>query len=487
MPAQKSTAKAEIAVIDDKLLIAGIADNADLPASTAEVSLVDVAPRALSLTLSFKSIGHIENLVGFEKLEKLCLDNNFIEEIVNLGHLKNLKWLDLSFNKIRRIQGLDQLKKLEDLSLYCNKISVVEGLDQCTNLQCLSLGNNRIDSLEQVVRLRQIRSLRMLTLANNPIESNAEYRMTVLAYVDSLHYLDYAMIDKAEKIAAKEQYHDELLDVEEKESVANEQVTRDKSVELYLVQLDHACILFAYTVFDDMFYEDNEIKRLLCLPGIKVRVFPLSLLSLHFLLYPCCAEFFVDACAVWSWCGVVWCGVVQEHIETFRVSFKALSEEYIGKSLERFAKKQKEVDEFDRVIRQLRSKDDAESTQVTFCCSLDTRRCAPEPYPLWINASHVPSDSCIYRAAHRHVQRVEKRGGGPADGGKRAVHAPRQHPHGEEVARGTGPRVRRVDEHRVAVEREVRRAGGRFRQPHGGSQGGVARVAAAVFPGDGGT
>jgi hypothetical protein len=143
-------------------------------------------------------------------------------------------------------------------------------------LQCLSLGNNRIDSLEQVVRLRQIRSLRMLTLANNPIESNAEYRMTVLAYVDSLHYLDYAMIDKAEKIAAKEQYHDELLDVEEKESVANEQVTRDKSVELYLVQLDHACILFAYTVFDDMFYEDNEIKRLLCLPGIKVRVFPLS-------------------------------------------------------------------------------------------------------------------------------------------------------------------------------------------------------------------
>ena len=259
-------------MIDDKLLIAGIADNVEQTPSTAEVSLVDVAPKALSLTLSFKSIGHIENLVGFEKLEKLCLDNNFIEEIVNLGHLKNLKWLDLSFNKIRRIQGLDQLKKLEDLSLYCNKISVVEGLDQCTNLQCLSLGNNRIDSLEQIVRLRQIRSLRMLTLANNPIESNAEYRMTVLAYVDSLQYLDYAMIDKAEKNAAKEQYHDELLDVEEKEGVANEQVTRDRSVELYLVQLDNACILFSYTVFDDMFHEDNEIKRLLTLPGIKVRI-----------------------------------------------------------------------------------------------------------------------------------------------------------------------------------------------------------------------
>ena len=184
------------------------------------------------------------------------------------------------------------------------------------------MGNNRIDSLEQVIRLRQIRSLRMLTLSNNPIERNSEYRMTVLAYVDSLHYLDYAMIDKSEKIAAKEQYHDELLDVEEKESVANEQVARDKSVELYLIQLDKACILFAYTVFDDMFHEDNEIKRLLNLPGIK------------------------------------------EHIELFRVSFKAISEEYIGKSLERFTKKQKEIDEFDRIVRSLRNKDDAESTEM---------------------------------------------------------------------------------------------------------------------------
>ena len=121
--------KAEVAVIDDKLLIAGCAENNDaLVVTSGEVSLVDLAPKALTLTLSFKSVGHIENLVGFDRLEKLCLDNNFIEEIVNLSHLKCLKWLDLSFNKIRRVQGLDQLKKLEDLSLYCNKISVVEGM-----------------------------------------------------------------------------------------------------------------------------------------------------------------------------------------------------------------------------------------------------------------------------------------------------------------------------------------------------------------------
>lgn len=295
MPVIKEV-KVDIQVIDDKLLAEGlIVANADSDSPyTGEINLVDVAPSAIKLSMSFKNIGRIENLVGFDRLEKLCLDNNLLEEIINLGHLKSLKWLDLSFNKIRKIQGLENLKKLEDLSLYCNKISVVEGLENCPNLQCLSLGNNRIDSLDQVIRLRQIRSLRMLTLTNNPIENNSEYRMTVLAYADSLHYLDYAMIDKNEKLAAKEQYHDELLDVEEKESVINEQVARDKATDQYVVQLGLASILFAYTMFDDMFLQDNEIDRLKNLPGVK------------------------------------------EHVEHFRAGFKVMSEEYIRSSLERF-------------------------------------------------------------------------------------------------------------------------------------------------------
>ena len=297
MPVVKEV-KVDIQVIDDKLLAEGlIAANADSDSPYAgEINLVDVAPSALKLSMSFKNIGRIENLVGFDRLEKLCLDNNLLEEITNLSHLKCLKWLDLSFNKIRRIQGLENLRKLEDLSLYCNKISLVEGLENCRNLQCLSLGNNRIDSLEQVIKLRQIRTLRMLTLSNNPIENNTEYRMTVLAYADSLHYLDYAMIDKNEKLAAKEQYHDELLDVEEKEGVINEQVARDSAKEQYIVQLGEASILFAYTVFDDMFFEDQEIKRLKNLPGVK------------------------------------------ENVEQFRVGFKGMSEEYVRLSMERWVR-----------------------------------------------------------------------------------------------------------------------------------------------------
>ena len=40
------------------------------------------------LLLSYMNILKIDNLVGFDKLVKLQLDNNIIEKIENLGHLK---------------------------------------------------------------------------------------------------------------------------------------------------------------------------------------------------------------------------------------------------------------------------------------------------------------------------------------------------------------------------------------------------------------
>ena len=250
--------KVEVQVIDEKLLVAGVRsqdkDVSDADAARAvEINLVDTAPQSSELVLSFKNIGRIENLVGFHNLAKLCLDNNLIEEIINLDHLVHLRWLDLSFNKIKKIKGLDNLKELEDLSLYNNKISIVEGLDQCPKLQCLSLGNNRIEALDQVIRLRQLKGIRMLTLAGNPICSEAEYNRIVLAYVENLKYLDYALVTPIDLHTAKEQYHDELLDVLEKESVVAEKDARDTSMALFIKELDKAGIVFSHTLFDDIY------------------------------------------------------------------------------------------------------------------------------------------------------------------------------------------------------------------------------------------
>eukprot|EP00596_Hydrurales_sp_CCMP1899_P010374 CAMPEP_0119037416 /NCGR_PEP_ID=MMETSP1177-20130426/5760_1 /TAXON_ID=2985 /ORGANISM="Ochromonas sp, Strain CCMP1899" /LENGTH=342 /DNA_ID=CAMNT_0006998655 /DNA_START=885 /DNA_END=1913 /DNA_ORIENTATION=- len=130
------------------------------------------------------------------------------------------------------------------------------------------------------------------------------------------------MIDKIEKLAAKEQYHDELLDVEEKEGVINEQVARDKASEQYVIQLGKASILFAYTMFDELFIEDQEIARLKNLPGVK------------------------------------------EHMEQFRSGLKGMSEEYIRISMERYGRKQKDIGDFEKAIKKLRIGDDFESSSM---------------------------------------------------------------------------------------------------------------------------
>lgn len=322
MPSNTSSSmsKLDLKVIDDQLLLGGIRGKGKLAENiNEESSIVEVAPIAESLILSYQSICKIENLVGFDNLTKLCLDNNAIEKIGNISHLKQLRWLDLSFNKIRKVQGLEELKNLEDLSLYCNKITEIEGFDSCPKLQCISLGRNRIDSTDQVIKLRQLRALKMINLAGNPVCKEAEYRMTVLAYVSQIMYLDYALISREDFDAAREQFHDELLDVEEKESVAAEKETRDIALGKFVAQLDEAGILFAHSLITDMFAEDAEVERLKHLPGVK------------------------------------------ETIEQFKTAFKTHAEEFIKQALEKHDVRVKNINAFDAAVSTMRDNDDSDS------------------------------------------------------------------------------------------------------------------------------
>ena len=185
------------------------------------------------------------------------------------------------------------------------------------------LGNNRIESIEQVIRFRQLKNLRMLTLSDNPISrDNPDYKNYVMAYVDTIKYLDYALIDPVQRDKAKYDAHDELIDIIEKESVLAEKITRETAMQLYIQKLDQACILFAHTLFDDLFNDDGDLERLKHMPGVK------------------------------------------EQVELFRTSFKTSSEEYIRNSLEKYEKKKHEVHDFNRAVKLVRSRDDLDSTKL---------------------------------------------------------------------------------------------------------------------------
>jgi hypothetical protein len=268
----------DTAVIDDDMIaeafqIDGLGDDElgnKITVDSGEVQvLADEITVSTQLKLSFRNIWKIGNLEGFDNLRKLCLDNNIIAEVTGISHLVNLEWLDLSFNNIEKITGLEKLTKLTDLSLFNNRISDIQGLEACSALQCLSLGNNSIAKLDDLVGLRPFKMLHLLNLEGNPVSKEADYRVYTLAYLNNLKYLDYAMVVKSEVAAAREQYQDELMEVEEKESLEEEKLARERAAASNTAKLKAANLGFSESIFSDMFEDDEDDVKLKALPGIQ--------------------------------------------------------------------------------------------------------------------------------------------------------------------------------------------------------------------------
>lgn len=296
----------DVAVVDEELIQQALHEGQE---GGAPLSVM--VSEATSLRLSFKTIKSIANLSGFEKLTTLCLDNNVIGErvcagfvllvlvaharspslrptfrlcpnnpfhptpsdkIANIGHLVNLKWLDLSFNNISVIEGLENLTQLMDISLYNNKISEIQGLDACKDLQCLSIGNNDVKSLDICHYLRKFKKLHLVNLEGNPVCDETEYKMQLLAFLPSIKYMDYALIQPSDVANAREQYQDELQEAEENEAVEAEKAKRDAAAAELTTTLEKANLSVIQTIFDDFFKEDSEHHKLQHLPTINEHV-----------------------------------------------------------------------------------------------------------------------------------------------------------------------------------------------------------------------
>jgi hypothetical protein len=221
-----------------------------------------------TLIFSFKNLSRVDNLRGLSALTKLQLDNNIISRIEKLGHLTSLTWLDLSFNNIARIEGLETLTRLTDLSLFANLITRLENLDALKRLSALSVGNNAITELESVMYLRRFDLLRLVNLGGNPFCRDPEYQAYVIAHLKHLRYLDYRLVQPDRVLAAREQYQDELIEVEEVESKAEETARQTEDRRRQETLFAEANMLGIDTLVDDMLVEDMEHTKLKRLPGL---------------------------------------------------------------------------------------------------------------------------------------------------------------------------------------------------------------------------
>jgi hypothetical protein len=230
--------------------------------SSADIDLENVN----GIALSFANVFKIDNLSGFARITKLQLDNNIIEKIENLDHLVNLRWLDLSFNNITRIENLENLRQLEDLTLFNNNIEKIENLENLANLNVLSLGNNQIKDVEYIRELRQFKNLRLLNLKGNPVCDSDDYYNVVFAFLTTLKYLDYTLIEPQQFHVARDAKLDEIYALEEKEKGQAEREAEEAQKQEREGQLTQANIGGLSTLFEIMTQEDKEHVRVKLLP-----------------------------------------------------------------------------------------------------------------------------------------------------------------------------------------------------------------------------
>ncbi|XP_053423983.1 dynein regulatory complex subunit 3 [Nycticebus coucang] len=225
----------------------------------------------LSLQLDFQNILRIDNLWQFESLRKLQLDNNIIERIEGLENLTHLVWLDLSFNNIETIEGLDTLVNLEDLSLFNNRISKINSLDALVKLHVLSLGNNQIGNMMNIIYLRRFKCLRTLSLSGNPLSEAEDYKTFICAYLPDLVYLDFRRIDDHTKELAEAKHQYSIDELRHREDLMQAQVEEEQAQREELERHKAAFVehLNGAFLFDSMYAEDAEGKKLSYLPGVS--------------------------------------------------------------------------------------------------------------------------------------------------------------------------------------------------------------------------
>lgn len=123
-------------------------------------------------------------------------------------------------------------------------------------------------TLDNILYLRQFPRLRMLHLSGNPVSTpgaagfNPEFKSFVLAHLKHLRFLDYRLVDPGAVVVAKEQYQDELLELEEKERLADIEAAEQAKVLAKRAKLQSCGLQGLDTLLQDVLNEDPELPRL---------------------------------------------------------------------------------------------------------------------------------------------------------------------------------------------------------------------------------
>uniref|UniRef100_A0A8C3FSV3 Centriolin n=1 Tax=Chrysemys picta bellii TaxID=8478 RepID=A0A8C3FSV3_CHRPI len=166
-----------------------------------------------------KKFKYIENLEKCSKLEVLNLSNNQIEKIEKLDKQLKLHELNLSYNKISKIEGLEHMQNLQKLNLAGNEIEHIPVWvgKKLRSMRILNLRQNKISSLHDIAKLKPLKDLTSLFLADNPIVNLPHYRLYTIFHLRSLENLDGQPVTNHDRQEALERFNLEEIEKLEKD------------------------------------------------------------------------------------------------------------------------------------------------------------------------------------------------------------------------------------------------------------------------------
>lgn len=165
------------------------------------------------LNLSQKNIANFKNhkKVSFEKLSELFVLNlsyNELYEINDIISFENLKELYINNNKIEDISFCEYLPNLFIFNAENNNINSITSLNICSKMKILKLSNNKIKYLNSTLRtIKNLSNLEELSIKDNPFLSELfSYREYFISFYSKINILDNERIDDEKRIFSENFY-----------------------------------------------------------------------------------------------------------------------------------------------------------------------------------------------------------------------------------------------------------------------------------------
>ncbi|XP_037444570.1 U2 small nuclear ribonucleoprotein A'-like isoform X3 [Triticum dicoccoides] len=157
--------------------------------------------------LSADLIWHFFNAV---KERELDLRGNKIAFIENIGATEDkFDMIDLSDDEIVKLENFPFMNRLGTLLINNNRITRINpNLGEFLHkMHTLVLTNNRLTSLAEIDPLASLPKLQFLSLLDNTVTKQLDYRLYVIHKLKHLRLLDFKIVKQQEKCEAAQKFH----------------------------------------------------------------------------------------------------------------------------------------------------------------------------------------------------------------------------------------------------------------------------------------